>query len=78
MSPPRKDTIPNKDINISGTKKDQSLPQQLAKFSPGYKSLINKSEDCCNNYTDTSRTDKEDSVDNLKSINNKNIDDKYK
>ena len=71
--PPRKDPITNPDINMSGTKKDQSLPTQLAKFCPGCKSLINKAEDGCNDYTDTSRTDKEDYVDNLKAINNKDI-----
>ena len=78
MSPPRKDPIPNKDIKILGTEKDQSLPPQLTKYCPGYKSLINKAEDGRNDYTDTSRTDKEDSVNNPKAINNKNIDDEYK
>ena len=42
MLPPRKDPIPNQDINILGTKTYQSLPPQLAKYSTGYKSLINK------------------------------------
>ena len=37
MSPPRKDPIPNQDINMSGTEKYQSLPPQLARFRPGYK-----------------------------------------
>ena len=32
MLPPRKDPIPNQDINRLGTKKYQSLPPQLAKF----------------------------------------------
>ena len=58
MLPPRKDPIPNQDINTLGTKKYQILPPQFAKFCPGYKSLRNKSEDGCNDYTDTSRTDK--------------------
>ena len=75
---PRKDPIPNQYINIFGTKKDQSLPSQLANYRPGYKSLINKAEDGRNDSTDASRTDKEDSVKNLKDINNKNIDDEYK
>ena len=66
-SPPRNDPIPNPDINILGTEKDQSLPPQLAKFCPGYKSLRNKAEDGCNDSTDTSRTDKEDSAENPKS-----------
>ena len=34
--PPRKDAIPNQDIDILGTKKYQSLPPQLAKYRPGY------------------------------------------
>ena len=41
ISPPRKDLIPNQDINMLGTEKYQSLPPQLTKFRPGYKSLIN-------------------------------------
>ena len=41
MSPPRKYLIPNQDINILRTEKYQSLPPQLAKYCPGYKSLIN-------------------------------------
>ena len=78
MLPPRKDPIPNQDINILGTKKYQILPPQLAKYPTGYKSLINKSEDGRNYSTDNSRTDKEYCVNNLKSINNKIIDDEYK
>ena len=78
MLPPRKDPIPNQDINILGTKKYQSLPLQLSKYFPGYKSLINEAEDGRNDSTDTSRTEKEDSLKNLKAINNKNIDDEYK
>ena len=78
MLPPRKDTITNQDINMLGTEKDQSHPPQLDKFRPGYKSLINEAEDGRNNYTDTSHTDKEDSVNNMKSINNNNIDNEYK
>ena len=42
MSPPRKDPIPNQDINSLGTKKYQSLPPQLAKFCTGCKSLFNE------------------------------------
>ena len=76
--PPRKDTIPNKDINRLRTKKHQSLPPKLAKYCPGYKLLLNKAEDDRSNSTDTSRTDKEYSVNNLKTMNNKDIDDKYK
>ena len=77
MSPPRKDLIPNQDINRLGNEKDQSLPPQLAKYFSGYKSLIHKAKDNHNDSTDTSRTDKEDYINNLKAINNKNIDDKY-
>ena len=76
MSPPRKDPIPNQDLNMVGAKKDQNIPTQLSKFCPGYKSLIKKAEDVCNYSTDNSRTDKEDFVNNLKAINNKNIDEK--
>ena len=69
MSPSRKDPIPNQDINMSRTKKYQSLPPQWANFRPGYKSLINEAGDGRNDSTDTSRADKEDYVDNLKAIN---------
>ena len=78
MSPPRKYPVPSKDINILSTKKYQSLPPQLAKFLPRFKSLRNKTEYDRNNSADTSRTDKEDYVKKLKAINNKDIDDKYK
>ena len=37
ISPPGKDPIPNQDINMLGTKKDQSLLLNLPKFVPGYK-----------------------------------------
>ena len=53
MLTPRRDPIPNQDINILSTKKDQSLPPQLAEFPPGFKSLINKAEDDYNCSTDT-------------------------
>ena len=35
MSPQRKDTISNQDINMLGSKKYQSLSPKLAKFCPG-------------------------------------------
>ena len=76
MSPPRNDPIPNQDMNILINKKYQSLPPELAKYPPGYKSLINEAEDDCNDSIYTSRTDKEDSVNNLKAINNKDINEK--
>ena len=69
MSPQRNDPIPNQYINMLGTKTYQSLPQKLAKFRPGYKSLIKYSGQGRNDSTDTSRTDKEDYVDNIKSMN---------
>ena len=70
-SPPRKDPIPNKDINTLGTEKGQSLPPQLPRFRPGYKSLRNKADDNRHDSTDNSLNDKEDSVDNIKATNNK-------
>ena len=73
MLPPRKGPIQNQDINMLGNKKDQILPPQLAKFRSGYKSLINEAYKGRNDSTDTLCTDKEDCVDNLKSINNINV-----
>ena len=64
MSPPRKDTIPNQDTNILGTKKYQCLAPHLETFTPGFKSLINEAhdhnsiEDDRNYSIDTSRNDK--------------------
>ena len=77
-SSPRKDPIPNQDINTLGARKYQSLPPQLPKFCPGYKSLIKKEDDDCHDYADTSRTDKEYSIYTIKFTNDKNSDDKYK
>ena len=74
MQLPRKDPIPNQDINRLGIKKYQSIPLKSAKHFPGYKSLLNEEENGCNDSTDTSHNNKEDHVDNLKEINNKNID----
>ena len=56
------------------------------KFPPGFKSLRNGAADDPHEYTDTSRTDeyymsrtdKDKSIENLKSMNNKNSDDEYK
>ena len=84
MLPPRKDPIPNQDINILITKKYQILSPHLAKFPPGFKSLINdandpnSTEDDRNDSTDTSRNERKYSVNNLEVTNNKDIDDKYK
>ena len=58
MSPQIKDTIPDQYINILGTEKYQSLPPKLAKYGPGYKSLINEAEDGNNDSTDTLLIDK--------------------
>ena len=69
--PPRKDPIPNQDINMLGTVKHQIIPPKLPKFCPGQKSLRNEADNDHKDSTDTSRTDKEDPVDNLKSTNNK-------
>ena len=73
MLPPRKDVIPNQDINRLIIKKDQILPPHLAKFPPRFKLLIsyahdpNSTEGDCNDSTNTSRNEKEDYVNNLKS-----------
>ena len=71
MSPQRKDPITNLDINRLSTEKYQSLPPQLAKFRPGCRSLRNEAEDDCNDYTETSRTDKGYYIDNIRSMNEK-------
>ena len=59
-------------------KKHQSLLPHLPKFPPGFKSLRNESNDYRHESTDTSRTDKDDSMENIKAMNNKNSDGKYK
>ena len=78
MFPPGNYPIPNQYINRLSTEKDQSLPPQLSKYCPRYKSLINEAEDDRNDSTDISRNNKEYFVNNLKAINNKDIDDEYK
>ena len=78
MSQQIKYPVTNQYINMLVTKKDQSFPPRLAEFCPVNKSLINKAEDDRNDSTDTSRTDKEYFVDNLKAMNNKYIYYKYK
>ena len=70
MSRPKHYPIPNQDINMLRTEKYQRLPPQLAKFCPGYKSFIGKAEYGRKDSTDTSHTDREDSVNNLKYIHN--------
>ena len=76
--PQRKDPIPHQDIHTLGTGKDQSLPPHLPKFFHGYKSLRNESDDDRHDSTDTPRTDKEGYIYNIKAMNNKNSDGKYK
>ena len=84
MSPLRKDPILNQDINRLITKKDQNIPPHFEKFPPGSKSFLNDANDPnstdydLNDSTDTSRNEKEDSVNNMRVTNNKDIDDKYK
>ena len=58
--------------------KDQILPPHLPKFPPDSKSLRNKATDDPYGYADTSRTDKDEYIENLKSMDNKNSDEKYK
>ena len=66
--------------------KYQSLPSRLPKFPPVFKSLINEADDDNHESIDRSRTDKYDtpctdkdeSIENMKAMNNKNSDDKYK
>ena len=66
--------------------KDKFISPHLPKFPPGYKLLRNKSDGdhrestdkSCTDKDDFSRTDKDKSIVNLKSVNNKNSDDKYK
>ena len=77
-SPPGKFPIPNTDNNMLGKEIDYSLSPQLANFRPGPKSLLNEAENGRQYSTDMSHTDKLYSADNIREINNKNIDGKYK
>ena len=45
ISPPRKDPIPNQDNNILITKQDPSLPPNIERYPPWYKSLFNVTHD---------------------------------
>ena len=45
MSPPRKDSIPNQDINRLITEQFPSIPPIISKYPPGYKSLFNDAHD---------------------------------
>ena len=85
-SPPRKDLIPNQDKNTLGLQKYQCLPPQLPPFNPGFKSLRNEANDDNPETIDTSITDKDDTshtnqddyIENVKATKNKNNYDKYK
>ena len=84
--PPRNDSIPNQDKNTLGIKKYQCLPPHVTPFPPGFKSLRNKADDDNPETKDTSRIDKYDtsltnrdgSIENLKAMENTNDDDEYK
>ena len=69
---------------LQGSKIYKSLPLHVPKFPPGFKSLRNEAYDDHHEYTDTSRTykddtlrtDQDDSIENIKSTKNKNDYDK--
>ena len=73
-------------INTFGIKNNQSLSPRVPRFPPGFKSLRNQANDdhyestdnSSTDKDDTSRTDQDDYIDNLKSMENKNDDGKYK
>ena len=85
-SPPRKDPILNQDKNTLWLQKYQYLPPHIPPFPPGFKSLINQVNDYNPETTDTSGTDKDDtsctnrnvSIENVKAMKNTNDDDEYK
>ena len=64
----------NPSLHVNKAFREKNEKSLRAKFRPWYKSLMNKAEDGCNDSTDTSHTDKEYSVDNMKAVNNKSID----
>ena len=81
---PKKDPIPNQDKNILGLEKYQSLPPHAPTSPPGFKSLRNKANDdnpvsidtSLNDKDDTSHTDRDGSIENVKVKNNTNDNDK--
>ena len=85
-SPTRKNPITNQDKNNLAIKKYQSLPPHIHKFPSIFKSLRNEADDNHHKYTytsctdkdDMSRTDQDDSTENIKSMKNKNDYDEYK
>ena len=76
MSHPKKDPIPNQDINRLITEQDPILPLIQSKYPPVFKPLFNyahdpnSTEDGRNDYTDNSPDEREDSVNKLKLTNN--------
>ena len=68
ISPPRKDTITNQDINRFITQQDPSLPPIIEKYTTGNKPLFNDtynpnySEDEPNDAIDNSRNKNKDYV----------------
>ena len=83
MSPPRKDPITDQDKNTLGLKKYQCLPAHLPPFSYVIKALRNEANDDNPETTDTShtgeddrsRSNRDDSIEYVKSTKNKNDDD---
>ena len=87
MSPQGKDPIPNQDKNTLRLQKDQCLlPPHTPSFYSGFKSFRKKANDdnpvtkdiLCTDKDDTSRTNRDDSFENVKAMKNINDDDKYK
>ena len=84
--PLRKDPIPNQDKKTLDLEKYQSLPPHVPPFPPVFKSLRDEENDDNPGYTYSSRTDKyymsrtdrDDSIENVKSVKNTYDDDKYK
>ena len=78
--PPRKDHVPNKYNNTLLIEKDKRLLLHVPNFPPVFISLINKAADDYHESTYTLRTDKDDfsctntdeSMENIKSMNNIN------
>ena len=83
-SPTIKDPITNQDKNTLVLQKYQCLPQHVPPFPPGFKSLINEANYDNPETTDNSRTDKDDTsrtnaddpIENVKSMKNTNYYDK--
>ena len=86
MSPPRKHPIPNLDKNNLGLQKDKLLPSHVPPFYSGIKSLRNKTNDdnpetADNPLTDkddTSQTNQDDYIENLKATKKTSDDDEYR